>query len=190
MSDLVNLDWLRTVTPKDAPDLGARLYETISALNQKHETLAQQVNGNGKGQPAAPPGIAGLTVSAQNGHFTASISDNSQIYRGVNYWLEHSDSPHFINPIVEDLGQSRNWHDFLGNTTRYFRAYSSYASTPPGPPAYHGSQVAPLPVAGGGTAGPPAWLASQGSGTGAPGQGLTGPGIIPFRSANGKPPVR
>lgn len=190
MSDLVNLDWLRTVTPKDAPDLGARLYETISALNQKHETLAQQVNGNGKGQPAAPPGIAGLTVSASAGHFTAAISDPNPIYRGIQYFIEHADNPHFVNPVVEDLGQSRNWHDFLGNTTRYFRAYSSYASSPPGAPVYHGTQVAPIAVQGGGTVGAPAFLASQGSGTGAPGQGLTGPGIIPFRSANGKPPVR
>src|SRR5271167_4511449 len=96
-----NLDWLRTVMPKEAPDLGSRLYEALRDLDQQHQTLAQQVNGNSSGQPAAPPGIANLAVNAQNGHFTASITDNGPIYRGINYFIEHSDSPHFINPIVE-----------------------------------------------------------------------------------------
>ena len=74
--------------------------------------------------------------------------------------------------------------------TRYFRAYSAYASSAAGPPVYFGGVGAPLPVAGGGPVGGPAFLPSQGSGTGAPGEGLSGPGPVPFRSTTGAPPVR
>lgn len=185
-----NLDYIRTLATPELPDLGAKLYEALNYLNNQSQTLAQQTNANGRGQPVPPAGIAGLKVTAQNGHFSAEITDPNPIYRGVNYWLEHADNPHFINPIVEDLGQTRNWHDFLGSTTRYFRAYSSYASSAPSAPAYHGSQVTPLPVSGGGAIGGGPTATAQGSGTGAPGVGLQGPGLIPFRSATGAAPVR
>lgn len=180
-----NGDYIRTL-----PDIGARLYEALQDLEQRHLTLAQQVNGSGEGQPSAPPAPNTLTVTAKNGHFQAAIQDNGPIYRGIQYHLEHADNPHFINPHVEHLGPSRNANLFLGSATRYFRAYSSYSSSPPSAPVYHGGQAKPMPVTGGGFVGPPPFLDSQGSGTGAAGVGLSGPGPVPFRSVSGVAPKR
>src|ERR1039457_3445715 len=176
-----NLDYIRTKDPK--------LYEALSDIIQQHGNLAQQVNGNSTGPPAAPPSVSGVNVTAQNGHFNVQIQDQGPIYRGIQYYMEHADNPHFTNPTVVHLGDSRSWDKFLGSVTRYFRAYSSYSSSQPGKPVYHGG-TPPLPVAGGGTVGGPSFQSPQGSGTGSPGQGLTGPGITPFRSATGAPPVR
>lgn len=190
MAQIRNLDYLRSLASKDFPDLGAKLYEALTDLNQQHQNLVQQVNGNGSGQPAAPPQINGLSVTAQNGHFSIAIQDNNDIYRDVHYYVEHADNPAFTNPQVIHLGHTRNHTFFAGNVTRYFRAYSAYASSPAGKAVYHGSQVAPLPVSGGGAIGGPSYTDSQGSGTGAAGQGLSGPGPVPFRTSNGVPPKR
>jgi hypothetical protein len=185
-----NLDYLRSLSSKEFPDLGAKLYEALADLDQQHSTLAQQVNGNSTGQPIAPPPIAGLTVTGQNGHFQIGITDTAPIYRDIHYFVEHADNPHFVNPHVIHLGQSRNFHLFLGNVTRYFRAYSAYSSSAPGTPSYFGSRSKPTAVQGGGTVGGPDFVAAQGSGTGAAGEGLQGPGVIPFRTTTGAAPVR
>lgn len=185
-----NLEWLRTLSSEQFPGLGARLYEALSDLNQQHVTLAQQVNGSGQGQPGPPPAVNSLKVTGQNGHFDIKIQDGNPIYRDVHYYVEHADNPHFSNPTTIHLGHSRDHNIFLGNVTRYWRAYSAYASSPPGPPAYHGGATSPSPVSGGGQVGGPEFQLSQGSGTGQPGQGLQGPGVIPFRSASGAPPKR
>jgi hypothetical protein len=180
-----NLEWLRAL-----PEIGGRLYEIISDLDNQHRNLAQQVNGSGNKQPNAPPAIGGLKVTGSNGHFSIAITDDSPFFRGINYFLEHADNPHFINPHVIDLGASRNHNVFLGNVTRYFRAYSSYLTTKAGPAVYFGSQAQPVPVVGGGPVGGPNFTLSQGSGTGNPGTGLQGPGVAPFRSTTGAPPER
>lgn len=166
------------------------MYEIVADLDKQHQNLASQVNGSGSGQPNAPPSIGGLAVTGQNGHFNIAIHDQGPIYRGVNYFVEHADNPNFTNPHVIDLGASRNHNIYLGNVTRYWRAYSSYGTSAPGKPAYFGSQGIPAPVRGGGLAGGPAFTASKGSGTGAVGAGLQGPGVAPFRSPTGLPPKR
>lgn len=179
-----NLEFLRSI-----PEWGGRLYEALSDLDTQHRTLAQQVNGNSTGQPAAPPAVNSLSVKAQNGHFQLSIQDNGNFFRDIHYFVEHADNPHFSNPHTEYLGPSRNKDLYLGNVTRYFRAYSAYASSGPGAPAYHGG-ARPIAVSGGGSDPGPAFLDSEGSGTGSRGVGLSGPGPVPFRSSTGAPPVR
>lgn len=184
-----NLPFLKTASPSH-PDYGVKLVEALQAVAKQASNTEQQGNLNPSGQPIAPPPINGVKVTGRNGHFNIAIQDgNSNLYRDVHYWAEHSESPNFTNPVVIHMGQSRNYNEFLGNTTRYWRAYSSYSSSPPSSPAYHGSAAQPLPVTGGGSVGGPAFQDSQGSGTGQPGQGLQGPGVIPFRGT-GLPPVR
>ena len=139
--------------------------------------------------PNRPLPINGLNVKAQNGHFSVALTDNNQIYRGTSYFIEHADNPHFTNPTIVPLGPSRNANLFLGNVTRYFRAYSGLPVGPSSPPVYHGG-AQPIPVVGGGTVGGPAVLPSQGSGTGAAGVGLVGYGPVQYRSASGVPPPR
>lgn len=185
-----NLEYIRSLKSAEFPDLGVKLAEALQSLGQQHDTLAQQMNGNGLGNPTAPPAINGLKVTGQNGHFNIAVQDQNQIYRGIRYYAEYDTDKNFSNPTTVPMGDSRNHNIFLGNGTYYWRAYSAYLSSPAGPAAYHGSQGEPLPVSGGGSVGGPARQASQGSGTGAPGQGLQGPGGIPFRSATGAPPVR
>lgn len=184
-----NLDAIKGWASAEFPGLGQRLYETLSDIIQQQKNVAQQTNANPHGDVLPPTGIANLSVTAQNGHFAIAITDNSQIYRGINYFVEHADNASFQNPQVIDIGQSRNHTVFLGNVTRFFRAYSSYASSPPSPAAYFGGQT-PQPVTGGGNVAGPSFSTPQGSGTGLPGVGLQGPGVAPFRSATGAAPVR
>ncbi len=185
-----NLDYLRGLASAEFPDLGAKLYEALTDLVEQHQTLSQQVNGNGTGEPLPPPAVSGVKVTGKGGHFSIAIQDEGQIYRDVQYYVEHADNPQFSNPSVIHLGHTRNHNVFLGNVTRYWRAYSAYASSPAGPPAYHGSVGAPQPVVGGGAIEGPEMLPSEGSGTGARGEGLSGPGPVPFRSKTGAAPVR
>jgi hypothetical protein len=188
--NIKNLDFIRNMATPDMPDLGAKLYEALKSIEVSHNNIAQQVNANSTGNPEPPPAVDGLKVTGQNGHFSAAITDNNPVYRGVNYFLEHASNPQFTDPTVVNLGATRNHDMFLGNVQRYFRAYSSYSSSAPSRAAYHGTEVDPMPVVGGGSVGGPAFQSSQGSGTGAPGQGLSGPGPVPFRSTTGIPPVR
>jgi hypothetical protein len=180
-----NLAWLRSL-----PQIGAKLFEIVQDLDMQHQNAARQVNASGDQNTPEPPGVGGLVVTGQEGHFNIAITDESPIYRGINYFVEHADNPQFTNPHVIDLGASRNHNVFLGNVTRYFRAYSAYPTTGPGKPVYFGSQAQPRAVQGGGSNGGPNFTASQGSGTGPIGAGLQGPGVAPFRSLNGAPPKR
>lgn len=177
-----NLDEIRAKDQK--------LFECLSDIISQHAVTSQQGNFNATGHPEPPPSIAGLRVTAANGHFSAAIDDPNPIYRGVQYFVEHSGSPNFTDPHVIHLGATRNHTVFLGNVTRYWRAYSSYSSSAPGAPAYHGGAGTPQAVTGGGSIGGPSFLASQGSGTGTPGEGLSGAGRVPFRSSDGVPPIR
>lgn len=185
-----NLDWVRGLRVENVPDFGAKLYESLSDLDRHLGNVTEQTNANRTGQPLSPPAPNTLNVIAQDGHFHAEIADGGKFYRGIHYYIEHADNPSFQNPVTVHLGSTRSWDKFLGNSTRYFRAYSAYGSSPAGPPVYHGSVVAPQPVTGGGSIPGPKFLPSQGSGTGTPGQGGQGPGSAAYRSPTGAPPVR
>lgn len=177
-----NLEYIRQRDP--------RLYEALSDLIQQHQAVAQQVNGNPTGNPHPPAPIDGVTVTGQNGHFHIQIQHRADIYRGIQYYAEFADNPGFSNPHTIHMGDSREHTQFLGNGTYYWRAFASYASSPPSAPAYHGGAGAPQPVSGGGVVGGPALLDPQGSGTGNAGEGLSGPGPVAFRSSTGVPPKR
>lgn len=167
-------------TLQGTEELGAQLAEGFQTVQNELTAIKSQGNFSGSTQPAAPPKIdAFLVTTGPGGEFQLQITDNGQISRGINYWAEHDTSPAFSNPHVIDMGQSRNFDAHLGNQTIFWRAYSSYASSPPSAPVYHGSASAPLPVTGG-VAGPRA--PSQGSGTAAPAHGAQGPGPVPSRS--------
>ncbi len=187
---LKNLSWLKSLSLPDAPDFGTKLSEMIVEMQQGINNVAQQTNSNPTGQPTPPPPINALNVAANNGHFQVAINhEGAEFYRGVNYFVEHSDSPQFTNPHIVPLGTSRNANLFLGNTQRYFRAYAAYPGSPPGALAYHGG-AQPTPVLGGGAIPGPRFQLSEGSGTGTRGQGHSGFGPIPFRSKTGAPPTK
>ena len=190
--NIANLDYIKGLKSADFPDLGAKLYEALRSIATQAGNIEQQTNSNPSGQPTPPSAPNALTVSGQNGHFNIAIQDHNQnVYRGVKYFVEHADNPQFTNAQVIDLGTSRNHNVFLGNVTRYWRAYSSYASSAPSTPVYHGTATAPLAVTGGGAVGGPEFQAAQSSGTSVPNQGgPSGPGHTPYRTATGAPPTR
>lgn len=180
-----NLSFIRS-----SGDFGTKLAEALESIAQQASNGQQQANVNPTGQPQPPPAVDSLQVTGQNGHFNISIAHNQKFFRGVNYFVEHADNPHFTNSHVIDMGASRNHNIFLGNVTRYWRAYSSYGSSPPSKPTYMGAAAQPQAVEGGGSVGGPAFTVAQGSGTGAAGVGLQGQGVEPYRPAAGGPPVR
>ena len=189
MLNIQNLDWLRKVTVEGHPEFGAKLYSALLSVQNAHNNVEQQPNSDSDSEPAAPPAINGLKVTAQNGHFSWEITDTNQIYRGAHYFLEHADNPHFTNPIQIQAGPARNGSVFLGNATRYWRAYSSYGTSPASSPIYHGG-AQPIAVTGGGSVGAPATTVNQGAGTGAPSVGLVGYGPVQYRSTTGVAPPR
>lgn len=186
---LPNLSYFRGLKLPDSPEFGARLYQAFSDIVTKSTNTEQQTNANPEGPPSAPPKINGVQVSGQDGFIHVAVTDNNEIYRGVRYYVEHADNPHFTNPQVIPMHDSRNVTFPVGNQTRYVRAYSAYPSSHPSEPVYHGG-AQPIAVNGGGSTPGPLFLASQGSGTGEAGVGLQGPGKVAFRSATGVPPVR
>lgn len=146
------------------------VHDSLLALQNAVNSIAKQSSIDPTGILSAPPTIQALNVTASDGIFTATISDNVQNLRlGVNYFLEYSPSAAFPanNTVQEHLGPARAWHGMLGNQTLFFRAYSQYPNSPFSKPIVFGS------VAGGGTATPPAFPNTTGSGTStASGQGF------------------
>ena len=173
-----NLNEIRTRDPKLAEALDD-IIAGVSANNQNQQT-------------DAPPQISALQVTAAGGVFDIAITDNNPVYRGVNYFVEYSTTAAFFQPVVVDLGASRNYRATWGNQTFYFRAYSQYPTSPPSAPVYYGTQQNPTGVNGGGATSGPAPLASTGSGT-APSSGKTGGagfGVAPYRGGvGGRGPV-
>lgn len=170
---------------KSIPEFGVRIAEALQDVQKGVGIIAKQTNSDPSAQPQAPPNLQNLSVTANDGHFNFSIQDQSPgLRRGVSYFVEHADNPSFQNSHTIELGQTRNHNEYLGNVTRYVRAYSAYAGSPPSQHVYFGGQTAPQAVQGGGSNAGPMFLPSQGTGTGAAGQGGQGPGPIPERTEN------
>lgn len=187
--EIKNLNYLRNAKPSD-PDFNTKLAEALQSIAIQATNTEQQTNANPAGNPSAPPPVNNLNVTGRNGQFSIQITDHNEIYRGINYHVEHDTDPNFTNPQPIHLGPNRTHNVFLGNQPLYWRAFSSYGIGPPSAAVYHGSAAQPAPVTGGGSIGGPAFQVSQGSGTGPARVGLEGPGKQPFRSITGAPPVR
>lgn len=166
-----------------AEEFGSHMADLVRQIQASFSAIEQQTNSNISAEPSAPPNPQALDVTALNGHFTFAITDQSQgLARGVQYHIEHADNPGFVNAQPIHLGPFRNGHVYLGDDTRYFRAYSSYPGSPNSNHVYFGGQASPKAVRGGGSVGAPQFLPSRGSGTSAEGQMGTGPGPIQLRS--------
>ena len=168
---------------RQIPVIGKYLYEALNGIGQGVNAMAVQGNLNPNQDPAPPPNIQQVVATGQNGFLHVSIHDQSaQLSRGVQYVIEHADSPSFTNAQQRFIGATRSYSEFIGNDTRYVRAYSTYSGSSNSGHVYHGSAAAPKAVSGGGLIGPPAYLPSQGAGTGAPGQAGYGQGPVQTRT--------
>jgi hypothetical protein len=173
-----NLAYLRNI-----PVIGGRLYEALHGAQKAINTMAIQGNLNPDGQVDPPPAIDGVTATAANGVLHVSIQHTAaDVRRDVVYHVEHADNPNFINPQIRHLGDTRSWSEFIGDQSRYVRAYASYGASAAGLVLVHGGAATPQPVSGGGSIGPSPYLPSQGRSTGAPGQGGADSSPVPVRS--------
>jgi hypothetical protein len=160
------------------PLFGQPLYEALTRIvdgvNQGHAHAGVAA----AGPLPAPPKINSFTVTTDaSGHAYFGIKDNGNIQRGIHYFVEHADNPGFVGAHQIPLGPSRNGQPlYIGNSTRYFRAFSSYpGSNSVSEIINHGGAV-PVAVVGGGSS-PAAFQQSYGAGTAptdgsAPGQGF------------------
>jgi hypothetical protein len=139
--------------------------EALDELAGHTENIAGQVNASLTGTTNPPSSPAALTVTAAQGIFDARIDDTTEVNRGIHYFLEYSKSPSFNKPTTIHLGASRNFRAHLGNQTLYWRAHSSYPTSPRSTHVYHGTSVKPIAVLGGGPITGPEPLPSAGSGT-------------------------
>jgi len=179
---IAQINWLRKLVIDGVPDAGARFYQMMKSIERQTSNTEQQGNVNPQGQPNLPPPIQDVQATGQNGVLHVSITHNGVgLQRGAINYIEHADNPNFINPQIRCVGDSRSYTEFVGNDTRYVRAYNAVPGSGAGQIVVHGGAT-PIPVNGGGSIGPPAYLPSQGSGTGAPGQGGVGPGPVPQRT--------
>jgi hypothetical protein len=157
-----------------------RIGEAFDDLIRAHDNTSKNLQNDPNGANVTPPAIGSIQTSTGSQTFTTSgaatvqvgggvhvaITDNGQIGRAVNYFVEYDVTPNFLNPWVEHLGASRNKMISLPNGTYYMRAYSQYPAG--GPPSTPITAPAPVVI----TNSPfPALLPSQASGTGKPSTG-------------------
>ena len=188
--NIKNLAFIRSAQ-EWTPELAGRVYEALQSIASAHNNVESQTNGNATGEPQPPPSPMGIQVTARDGYAHIALNDQGPLYRGVQYWVQHASNPNFTDAIHTQASgtELRNHTEFIGNQTRYFRAYKSYPASSPTSPVIHGGTI-PNAVQGGGSVAGPLFLPPQGTGTGPSSGAISGPGPVSFRSSTGIPPVR
>jgi len=177
---------MATPTYRNRAEIWARDRSVGLALDDiwsQFDQASQQQGLNSPGVTSSPPPqITAFSVTAGDGGFYFTITDNNPITRNIEYFVEWSTTADFKQPHVLSLGPSRNGTVWLGNKTLYFRAYSQYSPvSAPSSVVYFGTPV--KAVAGGGSLAGPALPQSTGSGTARSDgtQGGSGAGVQPLR---------
>ena len=179
--DVRNLPYLNSI-----PVFGHHLVQALKDLRKLAQNIGQQVNAfpNGQATPP-PPQVHAVSVVASGGVAHVQITDNNDVYRGINYHVDVSTDASFSAPVTFPMGPSRDIRLLVGTQALHYRVFSDYPTSAPSEPVYHGG-AQPIPVAAIGSAQPPI-PPGQGSGTGFTGQ-ISGHGPIPFRGTT--PPRR
>ena len=180
---------------KNIPGVGNYLVDALDRITKGVNLLGTNVGVDPTGVSPPPPTIQSLSVKTNGtGLVHAVISDNNAIAKNLHYFVEYDTNPAFTQPHVAHLGASRSMapivlpaNDDNGNQQSfYFRAYSQYQGSKPGPVVHFGGTT-PKAVNPGGTQNL-TLLASTGSGTAqATGEeGGSGFGKVQIRPASGK----
>lgn len=157
---------------RQIPGVGQYLGEALRKIQEGLNNLGKHVAVDPTGTAPAPPIIQKLDVKTSGtGLVHAVISDNNPIQKNLHYFVEYDTSPAFAQPHVVHLGASRSMPpvtlpamDDNGNPqTFFFRAYSQYPGSHPGPVVHFGGTT-PSSVDPGGTQ-QMTLIASTGSGT-------------------------
>jgi hypothetical protein len=154
---------------RQLPGMGAYLGNALQLLQESVNNLGKNVAVDPVGTLPPPPAIQQLTVKTNGqGLVHAVITDNNAIQKHLNYFVEYDTDASFPQPHVVHLGASRSMApmtlpamDDNGNPQKFFfRAYSQYHGSHPGPKVHSGVAVDPggthmltlLPSTGSGTA--------------------------------------
>jgi hypothetical protein len=151
MSQLPGNDLLAQIENEN-PKLGQYLRQyLVPSITRTAQNAAVSPTGNA----AAPQSPSQISVAAAGEMVHVSLTDNSALNRGVQYFTEISaNDPSFRQPIVFHHGTSRTPPPFplpskdgSGNPVSYYvRSYSQYPGSPPSTPVVHGGAAHPTAV--------------------------------------------
>lgn len=177
---MFDVQFLNEIRNRD-PHLGKLLEQVIDGMTGISNHLG--VDPKGKVQPPDPH--QALNVSAGSDHVHVTITDNSQVKKNIQNFVEWSaNDPTFANPHVEDLGASRGRvlglpaKDGTGTViSYYFKSYGQYlGSDAQSKHTFFGTRFAPTAVTLTG-ASQLTLLPSAGSGTGKSDGSQSGSGL-------------
>ena len=175
--------FLKEIRNRD-PHLGM----LIESLFQGLDGVANHLGVDPTGRTQPPDAHQALNVAAGDSHVHVTITDNSQVKKNVQNFIEWSvNDPSFSRPHVEHLGASRGKvlalpaKDGTGATiSYYFKSYGAYfGSDSQSKHTYFGSKTVPTAVTLTGTS-KLTLLPSTGSGTGRSDGSQSGAGLGPI----------
>lgn len=173
------------------PHLGLLLEQLVDGVNG----ISNHLGMDPKGKLEPPDPHQAINVVAGTDHVHVTITDNSQVRKNVQHFIEYSvNDPSFQHPHVEHLGASRGRvlalpaKDGGGNViSYYFKSYGQYlGSDAQSDHTYFGTKITPTAVQLTG-ASQLTLQPSTGSGTGRPdgSQSGAGLGVVLERPAQG-----
>jgi hypothetical protein len=121
------------------------LVAALDSLASADQNIGNHVNASPQASKAAPSAPAAINLSAKNGFGSVAITHNNPP-AGTAYLIEYSTTPNFQNPIRIDNGVSQSFQQYLKGQTLYFRAASTFYTSPNSPWVYFGGQANPTPV--------------------------------------------
>lgn len=156
--------WLPAV--RQIPQIGNQLAQALQGFADQVNQAHAQSAVSGASPLQSPPKLDSFNVTQDTvGNAYFGLQHNGNIQKGVSYFVEHADNPGFVGAHTVHLGASRNGVPlYIGNSTRYFRAYSMYqGNDQPSEITNFGGQT-PTAVTGSGSA-PATFQQSFGAGT-------------------------
>lgn len=118
---------------KDLPGIGPYLHEALTKVINEVNGMQNQTGSANGGAVEAPPEIAGLSVSEQNGWLSVSINDPAGLAHpnlGLHYFVEVDTHNAFSNATSYDISAARGTTIYIGNNTVYVRAFSQFRNSP------------------------------------------------------------
>ena len=158
------------------PEFGRYLAQALTRLASGVNNLGKNLAADASTNLPPPEAPQSLTVKSNGaGLVHAVINDQSELRRGIHYFLEYDTNSSFMQPHVVHLGASRSMSpinlpalDDDGNPqTFYFRAYKQLPGSHPSAPMLFGGETQRLtliPSTGSGTAPANGQSAGQGFG--------------------------
>lgn len=161
------------------PVYGNFIFKALRSIQRQLGNLSVQGNAAlDAPENSPPPQVNAVSVTASGGIAHVQVTDNNQVFRGINYHVDVATDKGFSAPCTFHMGPSRDIRIPVGSEPLFYRVFSDYPTTSPSIPVYHGG-ITPIAVTASGSA-PPAIPSGQGSGTGFAGQ-ISGHGPVPWR---------